>query len=123
MHLRWSRRKQDDRRTPPLSDPRTLQVEEPMSQDGGGYVTDAPITRPPDDKFSRAPFAQRIAQTILAQRDPASIEVGVYGPWGDGKTSVLNLIEHALAEDSRTVPVRFNPWRLGGETEMFIGFL
>jgi hypothetical protein len=85
-------------------------------------VTDAPITEPPEDKFSRAPFAERIARTILAQRDPASIVVGVYGPWGDGKTSVLNLVEHALVEDARTVPIRFNPWRLGGETEMFVGF-
>lgn len=94
----------------------------PVDQERGGYVTDAPITEALDDKFSRAPFAERIAHTILSQRDPASIVVGVYGPWGDGKTSVLNLIEHALADDERTVPIRFNPWRLGGETEMFVGF-
>ncbi len=93
-----------------------------MSQESSGYVTDAPITEPPEDKFNRAPFAERIAHTIVAQRDPASIVVGIYGPWGDGKSSVLNFIDHALAADERTVPIRFNPWRLGSETEMFVGF-
>lgn len=93
-----------------------------MSGNDPGYVTDAPITQPPEDRFSRATFAERIARTIIAQRDSASIVVGIYGPWGDGKTSVLNLIEHVLDRDERTVPVRFNPWRLGSETEMFVGF-
>ncbi len=86
------------------------------------FVTDAPITEAPEDRFSRAPLAQRIARTIIAQRDPASLVVGIYGPWGDGKTSVLNLIERALEEDESTVPVSFNPWRLGSESEMFVGF-
>lgn len=93
-----------------------------MSEENAEYVTDAPITEPPQDRFSRASFAQRIARTISAQRDPASLVVGIYGPWGDGKTSVLNLIEHALASVDGMVPVRFNPWRLGNESEMFVGF-
>ncbi|HVA07664.1 MAG TPA: P-loop NTPase fold protein [Acidimicrobiales bacterium] len=93
-----------------------------MSDDKAEYVTDAPITEAPQDRFSRAPFAERIARTIIAQRDPASLVVGLYGPWGDGKTSALNLVEHALAGADGIVPVRFNPWRLGNETEMFVGF-
>lgn len=93
-----------------------------MSHDNGEYVTDAPITEPPQDRFSRAPFAERIARTISVQRDPASLVVGLYGPWGDGKTSVLNLVEHALTGTDGMVPVRFNPWRLSNETEMFVGF-
>jgi hypothetical protein len=93
-----------------------------VAEDIPGYITDAPINEPPEDRFSRAPFAQRIARTIAAQRDPASLVVGIYGPWGDGKTSVLNLIEHELATVEDMVAVRFNPWRLGDETEMFIGF-
>ncbi len=100
----------------------TAREGEAVSGNDPGYVTDAPITQPPEDRFSRAIFADRIARTIIAQRDSASIVVGIYGPWGDGKTSVLNLIERVLDGDERTVPVRFNPWRLGSETEMFVGF-
>lgn len=83
---------------------------------------DAPIEEFTDDRFSRGPFAERIARTIVAQRDPGSLVVGVYGAWGDGKTSVLNLVEKTLAKDSTVVPVRFNPWQLGNEDQVFRGF-
>jgi predicted KAP-like P-loop ATPase len=83
---------------------------------------DAPIEEFADDRFARGPFAERIARTIMAQRDPGSLVVGVYGAWGDGKTSVLNLVEKTLAEDSTVVPVRFNPWQLGNEDQVFRGF-
>ena len=92
------------------------------SEVNDGYVTDAPIDTPSDDRFGRARWARRIAETISAQRDPASIVVGIYGPWGDGKTSVLNLIEAELRDTDGIVPVRFNPWRLGDEAEVFRGF-
>lgn len=83
---------------------------------------DAPIEEFADDRFARGPFAERIARTIMAQRDPGSLVVGVYGAWGDGKTSVLNLVEKTLAKDSTVVPVRFNPWQLGNEDQVFRGF-
>lgn len=85
-------------------------------------VTDAPIADPDDDRFGRGPWARRIAETIAAQQDPASLVVGVYGPWGDGKTSVLNLIDGSLSKPPGVALVRFNPWRLGDEAEMFRGF-
>jgi predicted KAP-like P-loop ATPase len=82
---------------------------------------DAPIEDFANDRFARGPFARRIARTIIAQRDPGSLVVGVYGPWGDGKTSVLNLVERTLAEDPTVVAVRFNPWQLGNEDQVFRG--
>jgi hypothetical protein len=86
------------------------------------FVTDAPIDDASQDRFNRAPFAAQIARTIAAQRDPASLVVGLYGPWGDGKTSVLNLVERALSGFSDVIPVRFNPWQLGDESLVFRGF-
>lgn len=86
------------------------------------YVTDAPIEDAEHDRFGRSYWAARVAETVAAQRDPASLVVGIYGPWGDGKTSVLNLIHGTLGKVPGVVPVRFNPWRLGDEAEMFQGF-
>src|SRR5579862_7526842 len=51
------------------------------------YADDAPITSPDEDRFSRAPFAERIAHVFATRRDSASLVVGIYGPWGDGKSS------------------------------------
>jgi predicted KAP-like P-loop ATPase len=58
----------------------------------------------------------------MAQRDPNSLVVGIYGPWGDGKTSVLNMVEKTLTEDPDVIAVKFNPWQLGDETLVFRGF-
>lgn len=58
----------------------------------------------------------------MAQVDPTSLVIGIYGPWGDGKTSVMNLIAESLEATSDAVVVRFNPWQLGSGDAMFQGF-
>ena len=60
---------------------------------GHQYASDQPIATRADDRFNRAPFATRMADTIATRVDPASIVIGLYGPWGDGKTSVLEMME------------------------------
>ena len=57
------------------------------------YASDAPIKTRSEDRFKRYPFAKRIAETVIARPDPSSIVVGIYGAWGEGKTSVLNFID------------------------------
>ncbi len=92
----------------------------PEPSDGAvDYLADSPIEESDDDRFGRSPWAGRVAETIAAQRDASSLVVGIYGPWGDGKTSALNLIHKKLEVTEGVVPVRFNPWRLGDEAEMF----
>src|SRR4051812_20317839 len=61
-----------------------------------GYSADVPILNAVQDQFQRAPFARRIAETISSRSDPSSIIIGIYGPWGDGKSSVLNMIREQL---------------------------
>ncbi|MEF3301912.1 KAP family P-loop NTPase fold protein [Paenibacillus sp. GYB003] len=87
-----------------------------------GYVSDAPIQTPDHDVFKRWPFAQRVAQTIASRRDPSSIVIGLYGAWGEGKTSVLNFIEHELRQNPQIVCMKFNPWRFGDEDNLLKGF-
>ena len=62
----------------------------------GVYSSDQPITSKQQDRFQRWPFAKRIADTIAKRTDPSSLVVGLFGPWGDGKTSTLRMMEEAL---------------------------
>jgi predicted KAP-like P-loop ATPase len=86
------------------------------------YATDQPIRSAVDDRFARAPFAQRMAQTIAMRPEPASLVVGLSGAWGDGKTSVLYMIEECLKGEPDVIAVRFNPWHFTSEDYLIRGF-
>ena len=90
--------------------------------EANNYSSDAPISTKEDDRFSRWTFSERIAQVISKRSDPSSIVLGLYGVWGDGKTSVLNFIEEALIDDDNVICIKFNPWRFGSEEELLTGF-
>lgn len=92
------------------------------TEEAVGYSSDAPIEDPKLDRFDREPFARRIAETLARRRDSASMILAIYGPWGDGKTTVLNFIRDHLHKETSVVCVNFNPWRLEGEDALLIGF-
>jgi predicted KAP-like P-loop ATPase len=81
---------------------------------------DDALRDPADDLLGRASFAQGVAEAIASRVDVSSIVVGLFGPWGDGKTTVLNFIERSLG--SETVVVRFNPWLISSEHDLLPAF-
>lgn len=91
-------------------------------QQTSSFGADRAITRTSEDKFGRAYFAKRVAVTIGDRLDPSSLIVGLYAPWGDGKTSVLNFIREELAAYPLVTCVTFNPWRFDNEAALLEGF-
>gem|GEM_PF-869070 len=52
--------------------------------------------------------------------------IGIYGKWGEGKTSFMRLLEKAVSEGSSepyVISVWFNPWRYRKEERLIIPFL
>ncbi len=86
------------------------------------YASDAPIKSQSEDRFRRYPFAKRIAETIVARPDPGSLVVGIYGAWGEGKTSVLNFINSYMRDKESVVCVSFNPWRFKDEATLLLNY-
>ena len=39
-----------------------------------------------------------------------SLIIGIYGPWEDGKTSILRRMEQHLHQFARIDVLQFNPW-------------
>ena len=72
---------------------------------------DLPITKSSEDKLNRESFAESLAKVILQFTFPTSFTVGLYGAWGSGKTSLLNMvIEQVESRSTDVVILRFNPW-------------
>jgi hypothetical protein len=92
------------------------------TQSDPSSFSDAALTNSEGDRFRRAPFAKAIAETLSSLRDKTSIAIGIYGPWGDGKTTVLSFIEEALRNDGNMITMYFNPWRFGDEDELLHNF-
>jgi hypothetical protein len=86
------------------------------------YSADEPIASKDEDRLNRWVFAKRIADTLTNLSDPSGMVIGIYGPWGDGKTSVLRMMESSLAENDSVILVRFNPWYFKSEEQMLRGF-
>jgi predicted KAP-like P-loop ATPase len=113
--------RKEETTTVPEAAPAATAPEE-QKQPTGPYRTDAPISDSRLDVFDREPFAHRIADTIGERNDPSSLVVGIYGPWGDGKTTVLNFIQNRLKDYPSIICVPFNPWRMEGEQALLQGF-
>ncbi|MEN4422088.1 P-loop NTPase fold protein [Mycobacteroides chelonae] len=74
--------------------------------------TDGEVQSIADDKLGRAPFARRVAERIAAAGEGPSVVFGLSGPWGSGKSTVLNMITQVLRDEHqrRWRVVRFSPW-------------
>lgn len=86
------------------------------------FSCDRPLTNRDEDRLSRAAFADRIATILAAQPEDSGVVVGLYGAWGDGKTTVLNLLRANLADDDAVVVREFHPWRVTDSDSLFRGF-
>jgi len=85
-------------------------------------IPDQPIAKLEEDRFGRSEFAKRIAGVVSSLEDKSSIVVSVNAPWGEGKTSVLNMIEEELTRLENSLVIRFNPWRFPDEERLLLNF-
>ncbi|WP_233874465.1 KAP family P-loop NTPase fold protein [Paraburkholderia adhaesiva] len=95
--------------------------------------SDAPQFHPSFDAFGYAPFAQAIASAVRAIQSPRGLVMAIDGPWGAGKTSLLNFVRHYLSSptpeeatariDAPVVLVDFNPWWFADKEQLAMQFL
>lgn len=83
---------------------------------------DKSVSTQKEDRFQRYPFAKRIADTIIESKSTEGIIIGIYGAWGEGKTSVMDFIATELQTHDSIIRLKFNPWRYPNESSLLFNF-
>jgi len=85
----------------------------------GGY--DAATALRQDDDLDRWRFAKEIVEVALATPPDWSARIGIFGKWGEGKSTVLRFAESIFKAKSSVV-FSFNPWAVQNWNELWEQF-
>ena len=84
-------------------------------EEESAIILDSPIETPDEDKFDYYSEAKHIATTLSHLPKNKAVSVAVLSPWGNGKTSFVNLIKYAIKHGDNGNPlfenliIEFNP--------------
>lgn len=89
--------------------------------------SDVPIKSLDEDLLGRKNFAAQLAKSIVKYDQLDSFNIGLYGEWGSGKTSTINMIEENLLELTKEdmhkpIILRFNPWMFTDPNQLISQF-
>ena len=68
-----------------------------------GVIEDVPIRTQGEDSFNRTKFVDTISEIVLnnTKHRHSCFAIGIYARWGEGKSSVLNMIREQLTEQTK----------------------
>jgi KAP family P-loop domain len=113
------RGKKEPPEAPPVATEAADPQGKPLAPPTSRLRADAPIRKAAEDRLGRKRLAQLIAEEVATAPVESGFVTALTGPWGDGKTSVLNLVEERLNKQAECVVVKFNPW-LFADTEALV---
>ena len=73
-------------------------------------LADEAITDIGDDLLGREKFVNDLYGEVVGLPTNDSFVFGLYGGWGEGKTSVLNLLKNKIQKNDEFLVVNFDPW-------------
>lgn len=93
------------------------------------FDADHPIINSNEDRLGRSIFSKYLARCMLDHTDLDSLVIGLYGGWGTGKTSIINLVVEELNSASinmidkeKPIILNFSPWSYSGQNQLIYSF-
>lgn len=96
------------------------------------FKNDDPIFKVDEDELGYSPIVKRLSSILFNEKHNKSFSIGLVGPWGNGKSSVINLLKNNLknsdfisnVNDKKEVPimVHFLPYLNHKEDEIINEF-
>lgn len=79
------------------------------------YNSDKPIESSEQDLLGRTTFSKQLGEAIYKYDGKDGLVIGVFGKWGTGKTSILNMVVKQINQlsendDDSPIIVNFAPW-------------
>lgn len=79
------------------------------------YNLDKPIKTSEQDLLGRTIFSRQLGEAINSYDGKDGLVLGLFGKWGTGKTSILNMVVNEINHlsektDNRPIIVNFSPW-------------
>lgn len=86
-------------------------------------AADNAIRTSAEDLLDRTVTAATLVRAIQNADSSEGYVLAVVGPWGSGKTSILNLMQEELQKDqTQTTVINFNPWMFSGTEQLVDSF-
>lgn len=98
-----------------------MAIQEPQPRAAMATGHDAPVGDRADDFYDRWAIATAISRVIESSPPEWSTRIGLFGRWGDGKTSVLNFLEKQQ-RDVGNIVIKYSPWGASTEAQVWKNF-
>lgn len=87
-------------------------------------IIDSPKEKLEDDLFGWAPIVNRIADIIRLKSsvNHDCFTIGIYGKWGEGKSSLMNMVCENLSHEKNITIIHFNPWLFKDQESLLLDF-
>lgn len=84
------------------------------------YFADRPINSRDEDLLKRAVFSEKLGDAISAYSGKECLVIGLYGSWGTGKTSIINMALKSINQSGTNKPIvmRFSPWNYTDQNDL-----
>jgi hypothetical protein len=93
----------------------------PTASSSADYPDD-PIVDDSQDLLGRTGFAEKLYEQIVTLPFQDSFVFGLEGGWGEGETSLLNLLRRRLERNPSVISAAFNPWYFATEAALIQNF-
>lgn len=80
------------------------------NNESGNSLADEPINDKTEDLLDRGKFVEGLKKHICETSSQKASVFALYGKWGEGKTSVLNLLKKEIAAGDGLLVYEFDPW-------------
>lgn len=90
-------------------------------------VNDDPITNKEQDQLNYSPTVDKLSEILLNEKHPKSISIGLIGPWGNGKSSVIQLVKNKIDSSDKLlnndiIAIHFLPYLNHNEKDIINEF-